>query len=391
MFAVILISLSFVPAVESSFFSDFFDGFFEPTITGMGGGGGSCAHTCRSSCPRSEVQIAGDCFPGQICCRDLNVCADGYLDTEEECEGGNLRGEDCASQGFINGTLSCGSSCELNTSLCSDCGDGTCNATETCASCPGDCNGETADCVGGEICDLGECVPVSCSDGTYADNCTSDLPVFCNGAGELVNNCTYCGCPAGYSCDSEEACKAPVVSDNGYEGRTVASNEVESVPSSGSASSSSYDGVKRKDTVEINIKGETYSFELKEISRGRNKKEAELVSDSITLVLVEGEPLYLDVDSFAGSDAKITVTDISSSSLNLNVEELEVVTFTKSSINLENNNMFDQEAIQQMSPILLGPEIEPIQANWYEFIVFNVFIFTMMIFFFYRVFTRLKK
>lgn len=68
-------------------------------------------------------------------------CGDEIIDAGEDCDGSNLGGETCESQGFDSGDLAC-SSCEFNTSDCvvpESCGDGTCQATETCNSCPGDC------------------------------------------------------------------------------------------------------------------------------------------------------------------------------------------------------------------------------------------------------------
>ena len=398
MFLAILI---IIPLVVSFSFSDFFDDIFQGfnAITGRPIGE-PCPFTCASGCARGQIMTDDLCLGGKICCRDPNVCGDDYIDGEEICDGDNMSGESCTSQGFFGGTLVCDSCTTLDTSSCSDCGDGTCNATETCAGCIADCNGETADCVGGQVCDMGDCVaeaPPICSDGTSVGSCNvSNKPTFCNGATTLVNNCTYCGCASGYDCDSDtQGCTLIVVTSSGsdYNGRTYTARDASVISSNVGTPALVYDKIRRKDTVTLDIKGETYSFKVKRIYKDDNKQKVELdlVGEDTTLVLSEDEPTYLEVDSFTGSDAKITATDIQSTNLNFEVEELEVVTLTKSSINVEKNAELTEEDITEMIPILLGPEIEPIQANWYEFIVFNVFIFTLMIFFFYKTFITLRK
>lgn len=45
------------------------------------------------------------------------LCGDGFIDAGEECDGANLNGESCQSQGFTSGTLAC-SSCAFDTSGC---------------------------------------------------------------------------------------------------------------------------------------------------------------------------------------------------------------------------------------------------------------------------------
>jgi|GEM_PF-2342658 len=88
-----------------------------------------------------NVQITGS--------DDEGVCGDGVKDLGEVCDGNNLGGESCTTQGFDSGTLSCSTDCfSFDTSLCrmtpppaeSSCGDGTCNSDETVSSCPEDCS-----------------------------------------------------------------------------------------------------------------------------------------------------------------------------------------------------------------------------------------------------------
>lgn len=69
------------------------------------------------------------------------VCGDGVREGWEECDGADLGGATCVSRGFGSGSLSCSPACEYDTSSCIaySCGDGSCNGSETCSSCPADC------------------------------------------------------------------------------------------------------------------------------------------------------------------------------------------------------------------------------------------------------------
>ncbi len=114
-------------------------------------------------------------------------CGDGVIEGErgEQCEGGNLGGATCESQGFSGGSLTCDSACHLDTSTCeSRCGDGVVTAPHedcegddlaggTCQTqgfytgtlrCGADCRYDTGDCnescgdgviqgLHGEVCD----------------------------------------------------------------------------------------------------------------------------------------------------------------------------------------------------------------------------------------------
>jgi len=48
----------------------------------------------------------------------ITVCGNGVKEIGEQCDGADLGGETCASLGFRGGTLSCGASCDFNTSAC---------------------------------------------------------------------------------------------------------------------------------------------------------------------------------------------------------------------------------------------------------------------------------
>lgn len=61
-----------------------------------------------------------------------HLCGNGVIDSNEQCDGNDLGGATCVSEGFAQGTLSCTSSCTLNKSGCSTCGDGAIEGPEVC-------------------------------------------------------------------------------------------------------------------------------------------------------------------------------------------------------------------------------------------------------------------
>ncbi len=73
------------------------------------------------------------------------VCGNGIVELGEACDGSNLGGQTCASQGYGGGTLSCTSSCTFNTSQCTAAacyptGSGApCKSTTNCCSGIGNC------------------------------------------------------------------------------------------------------------------------------------------------------------------------------------------------------------------------------------------------------------
>ena len=51
-------------------------------------------------------------------CTGGPVCGNGVVETGEQCDGGDLGGATCTSLGFTGGTLACGGSCQYDTSGC---------------------------------------------------------------------------------------------------------------------------------------------------------------------------------------------------------------------------------------------------------------------------------
>jgi hypothetical protein len=82
-----------------------FDG---DTCVGLGFGGGSLS--CSGDC--QTVVTSG--------CTALPSCGDGILNGGEQCDGAQLGGASCITQGFDMGALSCTAQCTFNTSQCMD-------------------------------------------------------------------------------------------------------------------------------------------------------------------------------------------------------------------------------------------------------------------------------
>ena len=62
-------------------------------------------------------------------------CGDGVMEGNEVCDGADLGGEDCVSQGFVGGTLACNTTCDgYDTSQCTStpCGNGDIDTGEVC-------------------------------------------------------------------------------------------------------------------------------------------------------------------------------------------------------------------------------------------------------------------
>ena len=87
---------------------------------GFDGGTLACNASCSSLVTTGCITLPTD------------VCGDGARTGTEACDGGDLNGGSCASQGFVDGTLGCNADCSLDTSGCSRCGDGVLDAGEVC-------------------------------------------------------------------------------------------------------------------------------------------------------------------------------------------------------------------------------------------------------------------
>ncbi|MCH9683922.1 MAG: proprotein convertase P-domain-containing protein [Deltaproteobacteria bacterium] len=75
------------------------------------------------------------CVSFETAAVDPNVCGDGAITFAEDCDGGNLAGQDCEGLGFPQGgMLSCDAACQFDTTGCqgAQCGDGNLAMGEAC-------------------------------------------------------------------------------------------------------------------------------------------------------------------------------------------------------------------------------------------------------------------
>lgn len=143
-------------------------------------------------------------------CVPLMTCANGQLDTNEQCDGTLFPpGSTCASHGFAMGSLACKPGCSIDTSGCHTCGNGQIEASEACddhdtsggdgcsSSCTVEagwqCSGEPSNC--GPACGNGVITGTeACDDGNTlsGDGCTSSCTIEAN--------CTCANAPSMCSC-----------------------------------------------------------------------------------------------------------------------------------------------------------------------------------------------
>lgn len=139
------------------------------------------------------------------------TCGNGVAECGEVCDGGDLGGESCASQGCPSGTLACNASCDgFDLSQCLGCpacdNDGVCELGEDCEGCPGDCvSGSTSGAVcGNGLCEAGDgedCV--SCAQDCNGVQSGRPANRFCCGDGDGTNPlpCSDPACSTGgWSC-----------------------------------------------------------------------------------------------------------------------------------------------------------------------------------------------
>ena len=137
----------------------------------------------------SRANSFSSCFTPQ-------TCGNGQLDPGEDCDGGNLGGATCSSEGFFGGTLACTSSCTFDTSACTNCGNEVVDPGETCdGSALGGATCTSLGCSGGAL-----LCNATCS-GYDKSLCTGCPACNDNGLCEVGEDCNGCpnDCPGGTS------------------------------------------------------------------------------------------------------------------------------------------------------------------------------------------------
>lgn len=81
----------------------------------------------------SSQSSGADTTAGSSSTGPAPTCGDGVADEGEQCDGDDLAGQDCASQGFFGGELRCSEGCTFDTFLCEpECGNGDLERGEVC-------------------------------------------------------------------------------------------------------------------------------------------------------------------------------------------------------------------------------------------------------------------
>lgn len=84
------------------------DAFGGATCESLGFGPGTLS--CAADCTTIDTSM----------CEPAPVCGDGVKNAMENCDGVDLGGETCVTQGFDMGALACSAQCQFNTAGCSD-------------------------------------------------------------------------------------------------------------------------------------------------------------------------------------------------------------------------------------------------------------------------------
>jgi cysteine-rich repeat protein len=139
-------------------------------------------------------------------------CGDSVIDSGEACDGDNLAGETCVGRGFTAGQLRCSSTCQLDESPCTTCGNGTAEGTsgqDGYEECDGpDLRGATCNSLGkaeGSLqCGASCTYDISRCSGVLCGNAVLDAGEACDDGNQLSGD----GCSG--DCRSDESC------GNGY-------------------------------------------------------------------------------------------------------------------------------------------------------------------------------
>lgn len=185
---------------------------------GWAGGKLKCSDSCvidTSGCTEQPTEICDndvdDDGDGAVDCVDLDcaadpacgpMCGNAKVEPPEACDGNNLNGKTCASEGFVGGMLVCKSDCTIDTSGC-----GTAEMCNNAAD--DDIDGHVdcgdPDCFSDAICTTGG--EVICDD--FNDN-DGDALIDCEDASDCqaLAVCQPGGTPTGGACDSSSDCQA---------------------------------------------------------------------------------------------------------------------------------------------------------------------------------------
>jgi hypothetical protein len=169
---------------------------------GFASGTLACTAACRFDTTGCEAPPVEDCDDGvdndgdgDIDCADADCasdpacqagedCGNGVLDTGEHCDGANLNGKTCQTQGFAGGTLACTAACRFDTTGCNpveDCDNGVDDDRDGAIDCA------DADCASDPACQAGE----DCGNGVI------NAGESCDGSNHGAQTCATLGFTGG--------------------------------------------------------------------------------------------------------------------------------------------------------------------------------------------------
>jgi hypothetical protein len=163
--------------------------------------GQNCNSVTFGALPSGTLYCTSWCqFDTSACTSDPGYCGDGIAQASEECDGSDLKGETCSSLsgGTLTGTLLC-SFCSFDTSACTTpgyCGDGIVQVGEQCDTFA--FNGETCSSMTGGRRPFGSLFCSSCTIDTSScycqDTCASAEDGVCDDPGDCApgTDCSDC-------------------------------------------------------------------------------------------------------------------------------------------------------------------------------------------------------
>ncbi len=151
---------------------------------GMDLGGETCM---TQGFPGGTLTCLGNCSGFDTSGCDPNpFCGDGVQNGSEQCDGNDLNGKTCQTQGFDTGTLSCSMNCTFNTTGCSNyvCGNNKKEPGETCDGT--DLNGQTCQTQGFDMGTLG------CTAGCNSFDTSGCSNIACGANGDFCTDNSDC-------------------------------------------------------------------------------------------------------------------------------------------------------------------------------------------------------
>ena len=177
---------------------------------------------CEKACTvNGEDILNGTGFSAVQLCKEGNVseiyihrqigCGNNIIEHGEACDGTNLSGQTCETQGYFTGTLTCSPDCKsYDTSQCTNCGNNQIDSGETCdgtalngktcqdfgfdkgtLSCYSNCSGYDTSGCGNYVCGNGIVEPGEQCDGTNLSGQTCETQGYDAGTLSCNSNCQF--------------------------------------------------------------------------------------------------------------------------------------------------------------------------------------------------------